>query len=80
MAAEDVAITRMVRGQIARRYIDASLLDIRVSHGVVHLRGVIRTLRTHADMDLAKEMEVISTVLRTKPGVRDIIWDISQRH
>ena len=75
----DVALTRMVRGQIARRYIDASLLDVRVSHGIVHLTGVLRVLRTHADMDLKKEMETISVVLRTKSGVRDVVWEVTQR-
>ena len=79
MANEDAATTRMVRGQIARRYIDASLLDIRVTHGVVYFRRVIRRLRTHADMDLVKEMEIISTILRQKSGIRDVIWEITQR-
>jgi hypothetical protein len=79
MAKDDAASTRMVRSQIARRYIDASLLDIRVTHGVVYLRGVIRTIRTHADMDLQKEMEIISTILRQKQGIRDVIWEVSQR-
>jgi hypothetical protein len=79
MASDDAAATRMVRSQIARRYIDASLLDIRVTHGVVYLRGVIRTIRTHADMDLKKEMDIISTILRQKQGIRDVIWEVSQR-
>jgi hypothetical protein len=75
----DIALTRMVRGQVARRYIDASLLDVRVSHGIVHLSGVIRVLRTHKDLDLKKEMDTISVVLRTKQGVRDVVWEVTQR-
>jgi hypothetical protein len=55
------------------------MLDIRVSHGVVHLTGVIRALRTHKDMDLKKEMDVISTILRGKSGIRDVVWEITQR-
>ncbi len=69
----------MVRSQIGKRYVDSSLLDIRVSHGIVYLRGVLRTLRTHANLDLAKEMEVISTVLRSKPGVREVVWETTIR-
>jgi hypothetical protein len=76
---EDAALTKLVRSQIARRYIDASLLDIRVSHGLVTLRGVIRVLRTHPDIDLKKEMETISIILRQKSGIRDVVWDVSQR-
>ena len=79
MAGEDASLTKMVRGQIARRYIDSSLLDIRVSHGLVTLRGVVRTLRTHPDIDLKKEMETISIILRQKAGIRDVVWDVTQR-
>ena len=78
-SSDDAAMTKMVRSQLGRRYVDTSLLSVRVSHGVVHFSGVLRALRTHANMDLAKEMELISTVLRAKPGIRDIIWDVSQR-
>lgn len=78
-AGEDASLTKMVRSQIARRYVDSSLLDIRVSHGLVTLRGVIRVLRTHPDVDLTKEMETISTILRQKAGIRDVVWDVTQR-
>lgn len=78
-AGEDAALTKMVRSQIARRYIDSSLLDVRVSHGLVYLRGVIRVLRTNPDVDLSKEMETISTILRQKPGIREVVWDVVQR-
>jgi hypothetical protein len=78
-AGEDASLTKLVRSQIARRYIDASLLDIRVSHGLVTLRGVIRVLRSHPDIDLKKEMETISVILRQKAGIRDVIWDVTQR-
>ena len=77
---DDAAHTKMVRGQIARRYIDTTQLDIRVSHGVIRFTGVIRALRTHKDMDLKKEMDVISTILRGKSGIREVVWDITQRN
>lgn len=78
-SSDDAAATKMVRSQLGRRYVDTSLLNVRVSHGVVHFSGVLRPLRTHASMDLAKEMELISTMLRAKPGIREVIWDVSQR-
>jgi hypothetical protein len=78
MAVEDAAATRMVRGQIARRYVDASMVDVRVTHGVCYLRGVLRILRTHPEIDLTKEMEHITTILRGK-GIRDVIWEVTLR-
>ena len=79
MALEDAAATKVVRGQIARRYVDSSMLSIRVTHGVCHLSGVLRVLRTHKEIDLQKEMDIISTVLRGKNGIRDIVWDVTLR-
>ena len=79
MAAEDAAATRMVRQQIARRYIDCSLLDIKVSHGVVYLRGIIRNLRMYPDIDLKKEIDTITGILVRKHGIRDVNWDVQTR-
>jgi hypothetical protein len=79
MANSDAEMTKMVRSQIARRTIDSSMLNIRCSHGIVYLVGVIRTLRGHTDIDLNKEMEHISAALRSKPGIREVVWDVTQR-
>jgi osmotically-inducible protein OsmY len=79
MPAEDPETTRRVRAQITRRYVDSSQLDVRVMHGTVYLRGVLRQLRTHREVDLEKEMETISHVLRQQPGVRDVVWEATLR-
>ncbi len=79
MPAEDAEATRMVRAQITRRYVDSSQLDVRVIHGTVYLRGVLRPLRTHRDIDLQKEMETISHILRQKPGIRKVVWEATIR-
>lgn len=79
MASDDVAVARAVRRQKSRRSVDASLLDVAVSHGVVYLRGVLRTVRTNAAIDLEVEMSHISTVLRQDPAIRDVHWDVTLR-
>ncbi len=79
MALEDAAATKMVRGQIARRYVDSSMLSVRVTHGVAHLSGILRILRTHREMDLTKEMDIITTILRGKNGIRDVVWEVTLR-
>lgn len=78
MPAEDASMTRLVQREISRRYIDATRLDVKAVHGVVYLRGSIRKLRGH-DVDLKKELEVINRVLRSKPGIRDVIMDVDIR-
>ena len=79
MSVENKDLQKKVRGQIARRYVDASLVNVTCSGGNVHLTGVLKGLRTHAGVNLKDEMENISKLLRTIPGVRDVVWDVSLR-
>ncbi|MGQ9524491.1 MAG: BON domain-containing protein [Armatimonadota bacterium] len=72
MPAEDVQATRMVQRELVKRCIDTSLLDVRVSHGVVYLRGTVRRMRGY-DFDLEREMAIICTILRQKPGIREVV-------
>ncbi len=70
-------VGKRVRAQIARRYVDSSLLSITIFGSSVRFTGVLGTLRSHPYVDLKSEMEQISTILRTIPGVRDVSWDVS---
>jgi len=65
----------MVQRELVKRCIDTSLLDVRVTHGVVYLRGTVRKMRGH-DIDLEREMAIICTILRQKPGIRDVVSDV----
>ena len=79
MSADNKEMQKKVRGQIARRYVDASLVNVNCVGGTVHLTGVLRSLRTHNTINLKDEMENISKLLRTLPGVREIVWDVVLR-
>jgi hypothetical protein len=71
MPVEDKEMTRMVQREIGRRSVDASMVDVKVTHGVVFLRGTIRRLRGH-DIDMKEELQIISRVLRQKQGIREV--------
>ncbi len=75
MPVGDSETTRLAQREIGRRSIDSSRLDVRATHGVVYLRGTIERLRGH-DTDLRHELEVIHRVLRTKPGIREVIIEV----
>lgn len=75
MPVGDSETTRLAQREIGRRSIDASRLDVRSAHGVVYLRGTIEALRGH-DCDLKHELEVIHRILRTKPGIREVIMEV----
>lgn len=78
MGAEDVAATKLVRRELNRRKIDASLVDIRVSHGVVTLRGVVKPMRGGAG-DVKAEIEIVARALRSRTEIRDVIMDLIYR-
>ena len=75
MTQSDVEATRRARCEITRRYVDSSNLDVSVTHGVVYLRGRMRPLRGHSDVDLKHEAEVISQVLHRMPNIRQVVWE-----
>jgi len=79
MSVEDKGMQKKVRGQIARRYVDASMVNVNCVGGTVYLTGVLKSLRTHQSVNLKDEMENISKLLRGVPGVRDVIWDVVLR-
>ena len=56
-----------------------TLADIRVTHGVVYIRGTIRAIRGSNIRDIRSEMEIVGRVLRQKPEVRDVVLDCMYR-
>ncbi len=70
---------RYVRGQIGRRYIDATLVNISCVGGNVYLNGVVKSLRAHPEVNLREELETIAKLLRGKNGIRDVVWDVNLR-
>jgi hypothetical protein len=71
----DVRATKAARSEMGRRGIDMTLADIRVTHGVVYIRGTVRALRGSNVRDIRSEMELIARVLRQKAEVRDVVLD-----
>ncbi len=79
MPTENADATRAVKAAVTRRNIDSSLLEVRVIHGTAYCRGVLRKLRTHPNVDLEHEMEIISTNVRGRNGVREVVWEVTLR-
>lgn len=79
MSTENKELAKKIRGQIARRYVDASMVNVNCVGGTVHLTGVLKSIRTHAEINLKDEMENIAKLLRSIPGVRDVVWDVTLR-
>lgn len=73
MPVEDAEMTRSIRRDISRRYVDSTSVDVRVMHGVVYLRGYLENLRGHEEVNLREEADIIIRILRQRPGIRDVV-------
>lgn len=73
---KDVHALKMVRAEFSKRGIDTSRADIRVLHGVCHIRGTL-TKASHAVFeDLDEEMHHLLKVIRQHSGVRDVSLEV----
>ena len=70
----DVAATKLLRREFARRAIDISAADLRVSHGVAYVKGVLRPMKG-ASESMADMLSHISKSLRGRGEFRDVVID-----
>ncbi|MBS1709183.1 MAG: hypothetical protein JSS65_10750 [Armatimonadetes bacterium] len=74
----DVAANKMLRQEFSKRMMDVTRADLRVTHGVAYIRGAIGVIKG-GPPDVRKECELIAKVLRTKPGIKDVVIDCTFR-
>jgi len=79
MALEDAHSTRMVEREISRRPIDGTLLSVHVSNGVCYIRGQLRHQRARPEVDLQHEVATLQKTIRSRDGIRAVIWEAEVR-
>ncbi len=72
-------LTRRVRAEVARRNIDASMLNVSVLGTTAHFTGFVGKLRSHEEVDLKEEMEVITHLVQMHCGIREVVWETKVR-
>jgi len=73
----DASMTRDALREIGKRPVDASGLEVHVTHGVAYLRGRIDKIRGYyEERDLHEELTMIVKVLRQKPGIREVVCEV----
>ena len=80
MALQDAYQTRMIQHLLVRRSVDLTNVDIRVIHGVCYMRGSIQKLRSHPEVDLEQEAEIIQKIIRQQSGIRDVVGEVRERY
>lgn len=58
--------------------LDMTRADIRVTHGVCYIRGSISTIRG-GPSDVRAEVELVARILKTRPGIKDVVIDATMR-
>jgi hypothetical protein len=76
---EDVRATKAARTELTKRGIDVTLCDVRVMHGVLHIRGSVRKGPGGEFTDLKEELDRVCGLLRQKPGIKDVSLAVSIR-
>lgn len=75
----DVFATKLARREFNKHLVDVTMADIRVSHGVVFIRGVISAQRTAHYSDVEEETQRIVRILKQRPEIRDVALDVTYR-
>jgi hypothetical protein len=75
MPLEDKAARRRAEHAMSKFDIDFTLANIAVINEIAYITGRVR--RTHTaggrNLDLKKELGTIADILRTVPGIRDVV-------
>ena len=77
--ADDKHANKMVRTIFNKRSVDISMADIRVSHGVVYIRGTIKFYPGRIPPDKDAAMNQVIRALRQQPEIRDVISEYTFR-
>jgi hypothetical protein len=67
---------RIARAEFARRSVDITHADLYVMHGVMYMRGEVKTMPNATYNDLNHELSLITKILRQRPEIRDIVMEI----
>lgn len=72
----DVQATKALRRALTKKMIDVTYADIRVTHGVAYIRGVIKPMRGGpAVEDVKTECQHIGQILRQKGYAKEVVVD-----
>ncbi len=74
---KDVHALKAVRAEFSKRGIDTCRADIRVSHGVCHIRGWLSKMPHATFGDLDEEVHHLVKVIRQRPEIRDVAVEVA---
>jgi hypothetical protein len=79
MGMDDKHANKLVRSVFNKRGVDLSQTDLRVSHGVVYIRGIIKFIKGRETENPAHAMGQVIKALRQQPEIRDVVSEYTIR-
>jgi len=73
--AKDVRGLRLSRTELTKRGIDIGRADLRMHHGILHIKGQVSVMKGSSIKDLKLELDLIARILRQKPDIKDVVVD-----
>jgi hypothetical protein len=75
---EDIRNRKRIRSEFVKRRMDIPGLDLQVLHGVVYLRGVVKTIKG-GPTDLRAEVELVCGLVKQTGLAKDVVIDCQFR-
>ena len=75
---EDIRNRKRIRSEFTKRMIDVTAMDLQVHHGVVYIRGVIRSIKGGVG-DPRSEVQQIASSIKNLGLAKDVIIDCQFR-
>ena len=75
ISVNDVRGLRVARAELSKRGIDTLRADVRVMHGVLHIRGLISAMGGCHIEDIKTEVEHTAYILRQRPEINEVILE-----
>ncbi len=73
----DVQSSKACRRILGKRGIDVSMAEVRVMHGVCHVRGVVSPIPGKGIENLRDELQNACGLIRRFPGIREVAIDVA---
>jgi hypothetical protein len=70
---------RAARTIMNKHGLDVSRATISVQHGICHIRGIVGAMAGYKITDVQAEVERVGQFIRQKPGIRQVVVEISLR-
>ena len=75
----DVQTSKACRRLFTKKGINVNAAEVRVMHGVCHIRGLIEPIPGQGVEDLREAVKTVCGFIKRLPGVRDVSIDVIYR-